>query len=298
MGKPKKKKRNKDAFHTGPKRLYLILRGLVILVMARQIWLGNWDNVLTCLLTLVLFLLPSVAERRLKLDLPDTLETIILLFIFAAEILGEIGEFYVNVRGWDTMLHTVNGFFMGAIGFALIDLLNRHPRFHFNLSPLFVAFVAFCFSMTIGVLWEFFEYGVDRILLKDMQKDAIVTTISSVTLHPDGRNIPVILEGITGTTVHHALGETRIPGGYLDIGLRDTMKDLLVNFIGAVVFSVLGFFYIKGRSKFPAKFIPRLLTQEEYEAAEKERAARVESLRQARQLRREKRRQKKEGKKE
>lgn len=295
MGKPNMKQRNKDTFYTGPKRLYLILRCLVLLVMARQIWLGNWGNVFTCLLTLVLFLLPSIVERRLKLDLPDALEILILLFIFAAEILGEIGEFYVNVRGWDTMLHTVNGFFMGAIGFALIDLLNRHPRFHFNLSPLFVAFVAFCFSMAIGVLWEFFEYGVDRILLKDMQKDTIITTISSVALHPDGRNIPVVIEGITDTVIHAAGGEVTIAGGYLDIGLRDSMKDLLVNFIGAVVFSVLGFLYIKGRSKFPALFIPRLLLQEEYEATERERAARVENLRRARSLRREKRRQKKEG---
>lgn len=280
----------------GPRGMYLLLRALVILVMARQIWLGNWGHVFTCLLTLLLFLLPSFAERRLRLDIPDALETLILLFIFSAEILGEIGEFYVNVRGWDTMLHTVNGFFMGAIGFALIDLLNRHPRFHFNLSPLFVAFVAFCFSMTIGVLWEFFEYGVDRILLKDMQKDVLITEISSVTLHPDGRNIPVVLEGISGTTVHYAGGELLIEGGWLDIGLRDTMKDLLVNFIGAVVFSVLGYFYILGRSRFPAKFIPRLRTQEEVDAAERERAARVENLQRAKALRREKRRQKRNKK--
>ena len=255
-----------------PRALYLVLRGLVILVMARQIWLGNYSNVFTCLLTLGLFLVPSIAERRLKVDIPSLLESIILVFIFAAEILGEIGEFYVNVPHWDTVMHTVNGFMMAAIGFTLIDVLNQHPRFHISLSPLFVAFVAFCFSMTIGVLWEFFEYGVDRLLLKDMQKDTIVTTISSVALHPEGRNIPVVIRGITDTVVHTADGgELVISGDYLDIGLLDTMKDLLVNFIGAVVFSVIGYFYIKGRSGLPAKFIPRMLTEEEVQAAEEER---------------------------
>lgn len=290
MSKTRKKCRRPRL--TRKERLYTTLHVLVLLVMARQLWLGNWDHVFTCLLTLVLFLVPSFAERRLKIDLPDLLECVVLLFIFSAEIMGEIGEFYVNVRGWDTMLHTVNGFLMGAIGFAMIDLLNRHPRFHFNLSPLFVAFVAFCFSMTIGVVWEFFEYGVDRLLLKDMQKDTIVTAISSVTLHPDGRNIPVVIDGITSTVIHTAEGEVSVAGGYLDIGLRDTMKDMLVNFIGAVVFSVLGYFYIKGSAKLPARFIPRLLSPEEQEETERERARRVEEIRRLKSLRRARRRQK------
>ena len=279
-----------------PKKLYWILQALVVLVMARQIWLENWSNVFTCVLTLVLFLVPSIAEWRLKIDLPNLLEAIILIFIFAAEILGEIGEFYVNVPHWDSIMHTVNGFMMAAIGFALIDVLNRHPRFHISLSPLFVAFVAFCFSMTIGVLWEFFEYGVDTLLSKDMQKDTIVTAISSVKLHPEGRNIPVVVKGITDTVIHAASGDVTVQGGYLDIGLMDTMKDLLVNFVGAVVFSVIGYFYIKGRSKFPAKFIPRMLTEEEVQDSDAELRQRVEQLRLARAEKRSKRQAKRAAK--
>ena len=104
----------------------------------------------------------------------------ILLFIFAAEVLGEISAYYTTYPYWDTMLHTLNGFLCAAVGFCLVDLFDRSERFSLTLSPVFMAIVAFCFSMTIGVLWEFFECSMDRIFLFDMQKDTVVTAISSV----------------------------------------------------------------------------------------------------------------------
>ena len=253
-------KNNKGLF-----TLYLVLRILVIGIMVMQLLKGNYHNVFLCVLTLVLFMIPSFVERRLKIDVPDTLEVVILLFIFAAEILGEINEYFVRVPHWDTMLHTLNGFLMAAIGIALIDVLNRTDRFAFNMSPLFVALVAFCFSMTIGVLWEFFEFVADMITRSDMQKDTIVSTISSVTLHPEGRNIPIVVTDISKTVIWGSINgvpqEITI-NGYLDIGLIDTMKDLLVNFVGAVVFSVIGFFYIKsrGKGKIARRFIPTMLS--------------------------------------
>ena len=96
-----------------------------------------------------------------------------LLFIFSAEILGEISSFYVLFPFWDTTLHTLNGFLAAAIGFSLVDLLNRSDRVKFDLSPLFLSITAFCFSMTIGVLWEFFEFAMDQFFALDMQKDTI-----------------------------------------------------------------------------------------------------------------------------
>jgi hypothetical protein len=260
---------------------YFVLRVLVVIVLLRELAEQRWDNVFLCVLTLVLFLIPSLVERQLKLELPSPLEILVLIFIFAAEILGEIGEFYVRVDNWDTMLHIVHGFLMAAIGFAMIDVLNRHPRIHFDLSPAFVAFVAFCFSMTIGVFWEIFEYSIDRFLIKDMQKDTLVRTISSVALHPNGANIPVVVRNIQQTTItsetHGVVTETVIQGGYLDIGIIDTMKDLMVNCLGAAVFSVIGSFYIQGRGKVAKKFIPKLLTEqelEEYRQARLQRKAR------------------------
>lgn len=248
----------------GTVTLYIVLRVLVILVMTAQILHGNWSNVFLCVLTLVLFMIPVIADRAFNVKLPTALETIILLFIFSAEILGEIQNFYGIIKHWDTILHTINGFLMAAIGFAMIDILNKHPRFHITMSPIFIAFVAFCFSMTIGVLWEFFEYGADNFVRTDMQKDYIVESISSVTLHPDGKNIAVPINDIQSTDIKSVQNgqevHTVIDGGYLDIGLHDTMKDMLVNFIGAVVFSVIGYFYIDSRGKgtFAVSFIPQL----------------------------------------
>ncbi len=256
--------------------LYIILRLLVIVVMILEIFRKNYYNVFTCALTLVLFMIPAIVDRRFNIKLPTVLESVILLFIFAAEILGEIQGFYVVFKHWDTMLHTINGFLMAAIGFAMIDILNQHPRFHISMSPAFVAFVAFCFSMTIGVLWEFFEYSMDTFTRTDMQKDAICRTISSVELNPAGKNVPVVVTGIEETVIRGKVDgemtETVVEGGYLDVGLQDTMEDLLVNLIGAVIFSAIGAFYIQGRGKgnFARSFIPQLKTKAEIEEAKAE----------------------------
>ncbi len=234
--------------------VYVILRALVVIVMVLQIFNREYYDAFLCALTLALFLIPSFVERRLHIDVPNTLEVIILLFIFSAEILGEIQEYYLIFPFWDTMLHTINGFLMAAIGIAMVDILNRSHKFKVRLSPVFVAVVAFCFSMTIGVLWEFFEYGMDCFFHMDMQKDTYISAVTSVKLNPDGRNVPVTVP-IESVVIN---GEEW--AGYIDVGLHDTMKDLLVNFIGAAVFSVIGMLCIMGRGKgkFAPRFIPRL----------------------------------------
>jgi len=254
--------------------VYLLLRFSVIAIMVAQFFNRNFENVFLCMLTLVLFLLPTIVERKLQIDLPNTLEIIILLFIYAAEILGEIRAFYTTFQGWDTMLHSLNGFLCAAIGFCLVDLFDRSERFSLTLSPVFMAIVAFCFSMTIGVLWEFFECVMDQFFLLDMQKDMVVNQISTVMLDPTGGNHPEIIRDITEVIVI-ADGQ-QIPlgvGGYLDVGLLDTMKDLWVNFVGAVIFSIIGYFYVKGRGKgwFAKRFIPQVLSSwMEQEKPEKE----------------------------
>ena len=259
------RKTGRPPFYTNKATLavYLVLRALVIFVLIRSAFRRDFESVFLCGLTLGLMVVPSILTRRLRIELPGTLEIIILLFIFAAEILGEINSFYIRVPNWDTMLHTLNGFLCAAIGFALVDMLNRSDRFSFRLSPVYLAIVAFCFSMTVGVLWEFFEYSGDRFLGFDMQKDTIVHTISTVELDETRSNKVVTVRDIQdvilvkGDGTQQALGL----GGYLDVGLNDTMKDLMVNFVGAVVLSVIGYFYVKekGKGRFAARFIPRVL---------------------------------------
>lgn len=242
--------------HRSSFMVYLILRILVVAVMILQIFNRNFENVFLCLLTLVLLIVPSLIQVNFKIELPTGLEIILLLFIFAAEILGEIQAYYTRFPHWDTALHTMNGFLMAAIGFSLVDILNRNERFSIKLSPVFVSVVAFCFSMTIGVIWEFFEFSMDQLFLLDMQKDTIIHSIGSVMLDPTGGNHPQVIRDITDTAVN---GQSLGLGGYLDIGLIDTMADLFVNFIGAVVFSVIGYFYVKnrGEGKFASRLIPR-----------------------------------------
>ena len=261
--KTMKKKRNVAV-------VYWLLRLSVIAIMVAQFFNHNFENVFLCVLTLVLLLMPTIMERRLKIDLPNALEIIIMLFIYAAEIMGEIQAFYTTYRGWDTMLHTMNGFLCAAIGFCLVDLFDRSEKSSLSLSPKYMAIVAFCFSMTVGVLWEFFECAMDQLLFLDMQKDTVVNTISTVMLDPTGGNKPQIIRGITDVILVTDQGELSLGlGGYLDIGLLDTMKDLFVNFIGAVVFSIVGYFSVKGRGKgkFAKNFIPQVL-EESAEAEE------------------------------
>lgn len=237
--------------------VHYLLRLVVILIMINQLFDRNYENVFFCLLAIMLFAVPSFIETHTRIEIPPALENSILFFIFAAQILGEMRSYYVAYPFWDTMLHTANGFLAAAIGFSLVDILNQSQKGTFRLSPVFVAIVAFCFSMTIGVLWEFLEYFMDMVFATDMQKDTIVHTIRSVMLDPTNSQKVVTIDNITEVTVN---GVDLGLGGYLDIGLHDTIKDMFVNFIGALVFSIAGFFYVKNRKKssFVIHFIPTL----------------------------------------
>ena len=240
--------------------VYLVLRLIVVASLVSAILRREYESAFVCVLVLVLFMLPFFIQQNFGIELPSTLEIIILLFIFAAEILGELGCYFITYPHWDSMLHTTTGFLCAATGFALIDILNRNSRIKFELSPVYVALAAFCFSMTVGVLWEFFEFGMDRVFHMDMQKDTIVSSITSVMLDPTNKNIPITIDNITSVAVN---GQDLGFNGYLDIGLYDTMEDLFVNFIGALTFSVFGYFYIKrrGKGRIAKAFIPTITTE-------------------------------------
>ena len=243
--------------------VFSILRILVLAVLVRQIMLASYESAFFCVLTLLLLYVPSWVQVKLRIELPPPLEITVLCFIFAAEILGEVNAFYVVVPNWDTMLHTLNGFLAAAVGFSMVILLNDDERLTFHLSPFFLALVAFCFSMTIGVLWEFFEFSMDYFFGFDMQKDTVIHSIHSVLLDPTRTNTVVTIPNIQDVVIN---GQSLGVGGYVDIGIIDTMKDLFVNFIGAVVFSITGFFYAKskGRRRTPALgFVPSKKTQEQ-----------------------------------
>lgn len=241
--------------------VYIILRILVIVCMIRELMIGNIENALLCILSLILFLVPATIEETFKIDFPTILEIIILLFIFSAEILGEIHNFYGIFENFDDALHTLNGFLAASIGFSLVYLLNENSK-NFKLSPIFVSLVAFSFSMTIGVAWEFFEYSMDNIFGMDMQKDEYVYNINTVTLDPEISNKVIKIDDIDKTIIYNNGNKTTL-NGYLDIGLHDTMNDLIVNFIGAFVFSIFGYLYILNDKKY--KVAGKFLTKKRNE---------------------------------
>ena len=232
--------------HRGTFIVFFILRILVVFSMIRQFMLGNYESVMLCVLTLLLFVVPMVVQVRLNVDFPQVLEVIILLFIYAAEILGEVNSYYTAIPYWDLMLHTLNGFLCGAIGFSLALCLDKDENVFFRMSPILIVIVSFCFSMTIGVLWEFFEYTMDHVFLMDMQKDTVVHTVSSVVLNPMKVQRPWIIRNISEMSIN---GTEMGVGGYVDLGLIDTMEDLFVNFIGALTFSVIGWLALHGKKR-------------------------------------------------
>jgi len=246
--------------------VYSVLRILVIIVMVLQLFNQNYENAFLCVLTLGLMIVPSVLQVTFKVEFPSGLEIIVLLFIFAAEILGEISSFYIYFPHWDTILHTLNGFLCAALGVSLVEILNNDKRIPFQMSPFFMAMVSFCFSMTVGVLWEFFEFGMDTIFLLDMQKDTVINQISTTYLDSTKQNLRVLLPEITQTAIN---GQVIAIEGYLDIGLIDTMEDLLVNFIGAFIFAVLQYIYGKhGDKRIFKNLVPFLQEKDKYEKLE------------------------------
>lgn len=156
------------------------------------------------------------------------------------------------------MLHATTGFLVASIGFSLIGLLNDSQKVVFKLSPFFSVVVAFCFSMTVGVCWEFAEYTLDRMFGMDCQKDTVIHEIHSITLDPEGGNTMIDLDDIHEVTVD---GYTFCTDGYLDIGLYDTMDDLCLNCIGALVFCAIGYYSLRHDEK--KQFIKSLTVQKE-----------------------------------
>ena len=255
--------------------LYTVLRILVFATLIRSLIIGNYESAGVCLLTLALFLIPSFLEGALRMKISPLFEGIIYVFIFAAEILGELAHYFTRVPIWDTLLHTTSGFLYAAVGFVKIDLLNRNDK-NVKLSPIYLTLVAFCFSMTIGVLWEFLECGADLFLGADMQKDFIIQSFQSTKMDPTQTQQAFKVIDVIKTQIYTASGQVHeIDGGYLDIGILDTMKDLFVNFIGAVVFCIFGFIYVRseGKKKVSAKIVEGMrlqpATEEQQQAWEK-----------------------------
>lgn len=164
-----------------------------------------------CLLGIVALFIPSIISKKWKITIPSSMYIIYVIFLYAAIFLGEVRDFYYRIPHWDTILHTFSGAGIGALGFSVVSLLNKQEKLNVNLSPFFVALFSFCFAITMGVIWEIYEFTFDGLLELNMQKFALENGVNLV-----GR-----------------------------VALSDTMKDLIVDSIGAFVISLLGYVSLK-----------------------------------------------------
>lgn len=164
-----------------------------------------------CLLGIFAMLLPGIVEKKIKIEIPSTMLLLYTLFLYCAIYLGEVKNFYYAIPYWDTILHTFSGAMLGALGFSFVSLLNRQQQIPVQLTPVFVSLFAFCFAITLGVFWEIYEFTFDALLGLNMQKFALESGELLV-----GRN-----------------------------ALTDTMKDLIVDSIGAFVMSVIGYISLR-----------------------------------------------------
>lgn len=164
-----------------------------------------------CLLGIVALFIPSIISKKWKITIPSSMYIIYVIFLYAAIFLGEVRDFYYRIPHWDTILHTFSGAALGALGFSVVNLLNKQEKLKVNLSPFFVALFSLCFAITMGVVWEIYEFSFDGLLGLNMQKFALENGVNLV-----GR-----------------------------AALCDTMKDLIVDSIGALVISILGYISLK-----------------------------------------------------
>lgn len=168
---------------------------------------------LECILGLAVIHIPMILSRRFKLEIPLFLHALYLIFLYASIFLGEVCSFYYRVRHWDMILHAMSSVMTGIFGFIVISTLNKDEHVFVKLSPAFMALFAFCFSVTVGALWEIYEFTADGVFHTNMQK--FITASGEV------------LAG------HEAI--------------VDTMKDIIVDVAGALLASVVGYFYFLKR---------------------------------------------------
>lgn len=190
------------------RRAHLLILTVLELVMAIQLVLlivrQEWLQVFLVVGIMALTLAPAVFRRRLPIDIPSEIQIVVVLFVFATLVLGEVRDYYERFWWWDALLHTTSGLLLGVLGFMFVYILNEDRHVDLHMRPSFVALFAFFFAVGIGALWEIFEFAMDRFF---------------------------------GTSMQPAT-----PGD--PSGLSDTIHDLIVDTLGAAVISLGGWRYM------------------------------------------------------
>lgn len=199
-----------------------ILITLLIIEWGVLLYQQAWLSLSLVTLILLTVFAPILFRKQMQMEIPAELHSISVVFVFSALYLGEIQDFYYKFWWWDILLHTSAGLLMGVLGFLLVYVLNESKHVHINLTPGFIALFSFAFSQAFGSIWEIFEFSMDQLAGTNMQKAF--------------------------------LGDPS--------GLTDTMWDMIVNALGAILISTMGYFYLKsGKSFFVKKWIQKFITK-------------------------------------
>ncbi len=214
------------------------------------------STVLTCLVSIACLFVPEIAQKLFRFKMSTVIYLLILIYA-VTPTLGHSYEFYTRVKGWDKFMHTTGGLVFAMFGAYLPKLITKKDDCNMWVCIL----CAFCFSITISVLWEFYEYFCDTFFGKDMQKDTVIGFIQSYKVSDNPLSEIGKIEGITGVIVQTPTGPVELPlSGYLDIGLIDTMRDMLVETAGALVYCIA---YMIDKGKYTAfKYLPKTVTLE------------------------------------
>lgn len=229
---------------------YLVTKMLTILILSKVVFTKELSDILLCIVVFFLLDLPFNVSHKLKIKIPNCLMVCSFIYLFFTQILGEVCHFYQLVPHWDSLVHFLNGFLSSSIGFSLIMLLNSR-KMVFKLSIPFVILTTVCFASTVGLIWEILEYGADNILKLDSQNDRYINEINTITLDPKKEGDIISIKNIGYTVLYDKDSNVLIKlDGYLDIGLHDTMKDLIVNTLGTITFIFFEYLYMVNTKKY------------------------------------------------
>ena len=192
---------------------------------------GDSERLLLAAGTLFLVLVPEMIERLFHCRISTAVYLTGILYALGP-MMGHCWKFYYTIPYWDKLLHLCGGVMFVFLGVYLFELLSRGGANHTSA----VVF-ALCFSLAVSVVWEFVEYGADRFLGMDMQSDTVVSGITSYLLGAK-TGVTGSIESIRSVAVNGTLMPVN---GYLDIGLHDTMLDMLLESFGAFLTCVLLF---------------------------------------------------------
>jgi hypothetical protein len=243
--------------------LYVVTRMIFILVGVISLLFEDYLTAFLCAIALVFFLLPTFLYNKFNIKVPSALEISAVLFTFMCVVGGEIGHFYAQFPLWDKIFHTFSGFLIAAIGLAFMDFFTKRKSSVFRLTPFFAVFFAFFFALGVEVIWEVFEYLVDTLTgVTDMQADYYIDYFTSKKAGGETNPVPIIVGGIKDVVITFEDGrEPLVLHGYIDVGLADTMHDLIVGAAGALLFCAIEFVALVKRDKRMQKisesFVPR-----------------------------------------